>query len=367
MLGCPTEDAGQVLGLHPARRIRPVDHVADLGGRVADRPERVGDGLRVAQRRGVVRHDLEDRVGRVQDRERHVAQGGRQVDHDCLVDATQQGQDLLDVTGADHLGELHAGWREEDVDAGGVTPQHVREVRLADPVGRQVQDGRRVRGHLEERAEIAELEARVHQASLPTLAGQRDREVEGERRPAHAALRGVDRDHRRTARRIGGRGLLVRRVDDVDQLEARERHREDARDPGGGVRLDRALRNREHDEGDRRPDLADELDHATGLGPALEQPVDDHHVRTQLLDLRRRPAAVRDDVDELDGLLGVEEAADILGDLRHVLHEEEANLAGGRRHQGDDTRLKWWSRASGRAGSDGRHAAPASPGHSRRR
>ena len=68
------------------------------------------------------------------------------------------------------------------------------------------------------------------------------------------------------------------------------------------------------------------LDDALTLRAPLEQPVDDDDVGPHLLDLRGGPAAVRDDVDQPDGLLGVEEAADVLRHLRHVLHEEEADL-----------------------------------------
>ena len=77
------------------------------------------------------------------------------------VDPAQQRQDLLDVARRDHLGHLDARRREQDVDARRVAPQDVAEVGLGDPVGRQVEDRGRVGGDLEQRAQVAELEAAV--------------------------------------------------------------------------------------------------------------------------------------------------------------------------------------------------------------
>ena len=68
----------------------------------------------------------------------------RHVDHDRAVDAPQQRQDLVDVARRDHLGHLDARRREQDVDARRVAPQDVGQVRLGDPVGRQVEDRRGV-------------------------------------------------------------------------------------------------------------------------------------------------------------------------------------------------------------------------------
>ena len=54
------------------------------------------------------------------------------------------------------------------------------------------------------------------------------------------------------------------------------------------------------------------------------------------LDLGERLAAVGHDVEQLDRLLRVQQAADVLRDLRHVLDDEEANLVllGPARHRG---------------------------------
>ena len=50
-----------------------------------------------------------------------------------------------------------------------------------------------------------------------------------------------------------------------------------------------------------------------------------------------RLAAVGHDVEQLDLRLRVEQPADVLGDLRDVLDQEEADLASG--HRPDDTTL----------------------------
>ena len=83
---------------------------------------------------------------------------------------------------------------------------------------------------------------------------------------------------------------------------------------------------RQHDDRHvelRRVDLLDELG---ALDPALEQGVDEHDVRAELADLGERLAAVGQDVEQLHGLLRVEQAADVLGDLRHVLDDQQARL-----------------------------------------
>ena len=146
-----------------ARRVGPVDEVADLRRRVADHPERVGDGDRVVDRRRVVRDDLDDRVRQVEEREVDVVQHRRHVDHDRAVDPAEERQDLVDVAGRDHLGHLDPRRGEQDVDPRRVAPEDVLEVRFGDAVGRQVEDRGRVDRHLEQRPQVAELEAAVDQ------------------------------------------------------------------------------------------------------------------------------------------------------------------------------------------------------------
>ena len=92
------------------------------------------------------------------------------------------------------------------------------------------------------------------------------------------------------------------------------------------VDLDRVLRHGQHDHRHMQPGLMDLLDELRALDPALEQGVDHHDVGTQLGDLVDGPAAVGEHVEQLDCLLGVEEAADVLRDLRHVLDDQETRL-----------------------------------------
>ena len=67
-----------------------------------------------------------------------------------------------------------------------------REVGFGDPVGRQVEDRRRVDRDLEQRAQVAELEAAVDEHGPLAELAERDREVERDGRLADAALRGED-------------------------------------------------------------------------------------------------------------------------------------------------------------------------------
>ncbi len=250
VLGDAPDRAFEVDRIDAARRIGPVDEVADLRGRVADRPERVGDGDRVVDGRGVVGDDLDDDVARVEERQVDVVEIARHVDDDRGVDAAQQRQHLVDVTRGEHLGHLDPRRREQDVDPGRVAPEHVAQVGFGDPVGRQVEDRRGVDRHLEQRAEVAELEAAVDQHGLLLELAERDRQVEGDRRLADAALRREDADDPRRRERLGLLELLARRRDPGHQVEAGERHREDAVDARVVIDLDRVLRDRQDDDRD---------------------------------------------------------------------------------------------------------------------
>jgi hypothetical protein len=71
----------------------------------------------------------------------------------------------------------------------------------------------------------------------------------------------------------------------------------------------------------------DHLDQLESLDPALQERVDKDDVRPHLLDRRDRPAAVGQDLEELDPLLRVEQATDVLRDLRDVFDDEQACLS----------------------------------------
>ena len=122
--------------------------------------------------------------------------------------------------------------------------------------------------------------------------------------------------------------------DDVDELEAGERHPEDGVDPGGGVPCHGVLGDRQHHDRDAEAALAKLGNDLLALRASLEEPVDDDDVRAQLARLGRGAPAVVDDVDELDLRLRVQQAAHVLGDLGHVLDEEEADRDCSRRTSG---------------------------------
>ena len=107
-------------------------------------------------------------------------------------------------------------------------------------------------------------------------------------------------------------------------------------DPAGRVRLDRGLRHGQDDDRHAEFRGVDHLDELEALDPALQQRVDEDDVGPHLLDRRERPAAVGQDLEELDALLRVEQTADVLGDLWDILDDEQACLVT-RWHRPDDT------------------------------
>ena len=102
------------------------------------------------------------------------------------------------------------------------------------------------------------------------------------------------------------------------------------------VGLDRVLRHGQDDDRHAEAGLVDLLDQAGALDPALQERIHDHDVGPQLLDLEEGLAALAEHVKQLDLALRVQEAADVLRDLRHVLDDEQACLVTGC-HQADDT------------------------------
>ena len=135
----------------------------DLVGRVADRLERFRDGDGVVDGGGVVGHDREDDVARVEERQSHLGKGRLGIDHHGFVQASQDGDRLLHVARRDHLGHLHARGSEQDVDPGRIAPHHIANVRLLDPIRRQIEDRRHVIGDFEEGPQVAVLEAAVNE------------------------------------------------------------------------------------------------------------------------------------------------------------------------------------------------------------
>ena len=74
---------------------------------------------------------------------------------------------------------------------------------------------------------------------------------------------------------------------------------------------------------------------STSWGPLIRpcrRCVHEHDIGAQLADLAERLATVGQDVEDLDRLLGVEQATDVLGDLWDVLDDEQARLVTAVRH-----------------------------------
>jgi len=97
-------------------------------------------------------------------------------------------------------------------------------------------------------------------------------------------------------------------------------------DPALRVGRDRLLRNGDDDDRDAAAARGDLLHELRSLDPALQQRVDHDDVRPELRHLAEGLAAVGHDVEQLDGRLGVEEVANVLGDLRDVFDEDQADL-----------------------------------------
>ena len=151
-------------------------------------------------------------------------------------------------------------------------------------------------------------------------------------------------------------------VDPADEVVAGERHRQDGVDALGRIGLDRLLGHRQDDDRDARPGGMELADERGPLDPALEQRVDDHHVGPELGDLGRHLRAIGHDVQQLDLLLGVQQAPDVLTDLRDVLDDEQADLIGGG-HRADYTKPTSLSRlVPGGHGSTGGTRRSSAPG-----
>ena len=72
--------------------------------------------------------------------------------------------------------------------------------------------------------------------------------------------------------------------------------------------------------------LADALRHVRALHAALQQRVDDDHVRLELAHCRHGPIAGRDHVEHLDLRLRLQERSHVRRDLRHVFDHQEPDL-----------------------------------------
>ncbi len=262
------------------------------------------------------------------------------IDDHEVVQPAHQRQRLLDVADEDHLGHLDPGRCEQDVDVGRPAPEHVGEIRFGDPVGRKVEHRWRIARRTEEAAQVPELDAAIDERRLHPEPGRGGAEVEGDRRLADSALRREDDDEAARGSLRGGAAALCTDGDPAHQVVAVERHRQDLVDALVGVDGDRVLGDGQHDDRDAGLGLMELLHELHPTEAALEQGVDHDDVGPVLADPRLDLGPVGDDVDEADLILGVQQAPDVLRDLRHVLDEQQANLISGR-HRRNGTTGVW--------------------------
>ena len=152
-------------------------------------------------------------------------------------------------------------------------------------------------------------------------------------------------------------------VDPADQVVAGERHRQDRVDAlfsgSGSIGFWGTVRTI---TGTPCPGGVELADQGRALDPALEERVDDDDVGSELGDLGRHLRAIGHDVEQLDLLLRVQQAPDVLTDLRDILDDEQADLIGGG-HRADYTkptsRTDSYPEVMGRPGARGRRARPA--------
>jgi len=110
------------------------------------------------------------------------------------------------------------------------------------------------------------------------------------------------------------------------QVEPGERHLEHSIDPVLRVLANGILRHGEHDDGHLWVGLAQRLGDLHAAHPALQQRVDDDHVRLVLAHGRHRLVTGRYHLEHLDLRLRLQQRAHVRRDLRHVLDHQEANL-----------------------------------------
>jgi hypothetical protein len=78
----------------------------------------------------------------------------------------------------------------------------------------------------------------------------------------------------------------------------------------------------------------DLLDQLGTLDPTLEQRVHQDDVGPHLVDRGDGPTALRQDLEQFDPRLGVEQAANVMGDLRDVFDDQQAGMVAGRHRPG---------------------------------
>ena len=115
-------------------------------------------------------------------------------------------------------------------------------------------------------------------------------------------------------------------LEEAHEVVAREGHREDFRGAHALADLDRLLRHGQADDRQVESRLAHFLRDGQAVDATLKQGVDDQDVRLVLADLVEHYPAVADNLQELDLRLRVEQAADVVRHLGHVLDQQKPDL-----------------------------------------
>ncbi len=141
----------------------------------------------------------------------------------------------------------------------------------------------RVSRDLEQRAQVAELEAAVDQHGPLLELAEGDRQVEGDGGLADTALRGEDRHDARGLDGIGrGRTPSSRAMMRFMRSKPENGMVSTPWMPLRGIDLDRVLRHGQDDDRHAELGLVDLLDELGPLDPTLEQRVDEDDVRSKL-------------------------------------------------------------------------------------
>ena len=229
---------------HPGRAVRLIDHEKDrYSALVAERLERVDRGTRVRDRSLHVRDDEKDDVRDVEHRERLFPELRRRVDDDVVVVLREHLHRARDVRRGHELRLLGTRRGQEDGNTARSFPEDLGHRRSHALAGRQVDDGARVGRHLQHVTDRAELHDAIHERDRMATPAEDRGQVHRDRRLPRAALRREAHDHPSLQAGVafadGERGR---------ELVRSARQDEDRVDPLVGLRIDRPLRDRDHDD-----------------------------------------------------------------------------------------------------------------------
>ena len=181
------------------RRVGAIEDKADLPALVAKLLCDLQEEAHILDTRDFETEHRKDHIGGIQDRERRVVEERRAVDDHQVMRCPQRLQDLPDPFRRHQLRHLGGRRCEQDADARRVIDdERVDGLDLAAgclDLRHQVCDRFALGIEVEQHADVAELERAVHDDDpLAELRCGGDREVDGHRRAADAALGAEDRD-----------------------------------------------------------------------------------------------------------------------------------------------------------------------------